>query len=94
MFTHGGGLQPVGLDRRAVSGKNMWISFDGQRTGVAPVTMTATKATRAENLEKSGNGTRQSIRQVRSGFVIHQVYLIGRADNTSAILVHVADLGG
>jgi hypothetical protein len=66
----------------------------GQRTGVALVTMTATKATRAENLEKSGNGTRQSIRQVRSGFVIHEVYLIGRADNTGAILVHVADLGG
>ncbi len=54
----------------------------------------ATKATLAENLEKSGNRARQSIRQIRRCLVIHQVYLVGRADYTGAIFVHIADFGG
>jgi hypothetical protein len=45
-------------------------------------------------LEKTGNRARQSICQIVGRFLILQIYLIGSADDASAVFIHVADFGG
>ena len=57
-------------------------------TGTAPV------KDNPPMLEKTGNRARQSICQIVGRFLILQIYLIGSADDASAVFIHVADFGG